>query len=109
VRPACLSPESAAALFWWARNQLLFTQGLDTRTDVHVISYDQVVADPPAAMQPLVRFVGLPWDERFIEHVDARSARRLPPLDLDPRVRAACDDLQARLDVTAKHHMSRVR
>lgn len=108
LQPSELSPESAAALFWWARNQLLYDQGLDTRADVHVVSYEQVVADPAATMQPLVQFVGLPWDERFVEHVDARSVTDRPPLELDPRVRAVCDELEARLYATAMQHLARV-
>jgi hypothetical protein len=101
VRPDSLSPESGAALFWLVRNRLYFEQGLDERDDVHLVGYDQVVADPEGMGRALFSFLGLPFDAATVGHVDARSARRRPPLDLDPRVRAACDRLEQELAAAA--------
>lgn len=101
--PASLDANSGAALFWWARNSLYFTTGLDTRADVMPVSYDQVVADPRGTLERVCRFAGLPYRPEVSAHVDSRAAARghKAPLDLDPRVRTLTDELGARLDAAA--------
>jgi len=47
------------------------------------------------------------WRPELVAHVAARSGSRRPPLDLDPRIRARCDELRARLDESAAVHASR--
>lgn len=108
VRPATLSPESGAALFWYARNQLLFEQGLDRRPDVMVVSYEATVAAPEQTMRPVCDFLGFPYAPRLVAHVDRRAAGRSERLDLDPRVRAACDRLGEELDAAAARHRHRL-
>lgn len=98
---ATMTPESAAALFWYVRNSLYFELGLDERDTVMLCSYDALVTDPEKAMRPLCSFLGLPWDPRLVAHVSPRSSTGRPPLSLDPRIRARCDALQARLDAAA--------
>jgi hypothetical protein len=93
-----MSPESAAALFWYVRNSLFFELGLDRRPDVALVSYDALVADPEGAVQPLCRFLGFPWSPRLVAHIDARSSSARPPLALDRRIRECCTELQERLD-----------
>ena len=102
--PASLDANSGAALFWWARNSLYFTTGLDQRTDVMPVSYDQVVTDPQGRLEAVCAFVGLPYRAAVSGHVDARAAARghKSPLELDPRVRALTDDLGERLDAAAE-------
>jgi hypothetical protein len=99
--PASMSPESAAALFWYVRNSLFFQLGLDQRRDVLLTSYQEFLADPEASMRRLCRFLGLPYDDAFVRHVGAGSRRPGggPSVEIDPRVRAMCDELKERLDV----------
>jgi len=47
------------------------------------------------------------WRPELVAHVAARSGSRRPPLDLDPRIRARCDELRARLDERAAVHARR--
>ena len=108
VDPAHLSPESAAATFWLVRNRLYFDQRLHERDDVLLVSYEQVTADPALSMQRLASFVGLPYTPALAAHIDGRAGGGRPALDLDPRVRAACDDLQARLDAAAADRTKRI-
>jgi Sulfotransferase family len=105
--PASLSPESAAAVFWLVRNTLLFEQRLDGRDDVLVVSYESFVADPAGTMHPLCDFLGFPYDDRLVAHIDRRAAGSGSRLELDPRVRAACDALTERLDAAASRHRLR--
>jgi hypothetical protein len=93
-----MSPTSAAALFWYVRNSLFFDLGLDRRDDVLLSSYDELVEQPEARTRALASFLGLQWHPDLAAHIDQRNVTRPAPLlDLDPRVRSVCDDLEARL------------
>ncbi len=93
-----MSPESAAALFWFLRNSLFFDLGLDRRPDVVLASYSGMVEEPERAMRALCSALELLYQPKLIAHVDSRSRRSAPPLDLEPEIEALCDDLEARLD-----------
>jgi hypothetical protein len=93
-----MSPESAAALFWYLRNALFFDLELDTRTDVVLASYRATVGGPEKAIRALCGALDLEYQPALIAHIDARSSRPSPPLDLDPRIAELCDGLEARLD-----------
>lgn len=101
-----MSPESAAALFWYLRNSLFFDLGLDTRTDVVLASYRATVGGPEQAMRALCGALDFEYQPALIAHIDARSSRQAPPLDLDPRVAELCDGLEARLDATYEARMA---
>ncbi len=93
-----MTPESAAALFWWVRNSLYFELGLDRRDDVLLTSYQDMLASPSAAMQHICRFLGLEFRTALIEHISPRASGGGRPLDLDRRVRMLCTQLQERLN-----------
>ncbi|MER7166920.1 sulfotransferase domain-containing protein [Micromonospora sp. NPDC000207] len=95
-----MSPHTAAALFWYVRNSLLFTLGLADRSDVLLSSYDALVADPAGTTRRLCDFLDLPYDAGLHAHVEARAPRR-NPLPIDDRVRALCTGLTERLDAVA--------
>jgi hypothetical protein len=94
---ASMSSASAAALFWYVRNSLFFDLGLDSRSDVLLSSSDALVADPERETRALAAFLGLPWRADLADHIERRDAAAAAPLDLEPRVRRLCDDLEARL------------
>jgi hypothetical protein len=91
-----MSPHTGAALFWYVRNELFFRLGLDRRSDVLLLSYDDLVAAPEKAMRGLCDLLGMPFHEGLCAHISVRAPQRRP-LDLDPRVRALCDELTGRL------------
>jgi hypothetical protein len=90
-----MDPHTAAALFWYLRNRLYFSLGLDQRADVQLLSYGSLLADPVAAAHRVCAFIGLPFRPSFVADVAAGPSRS--PLPIDPRVRALCDELTARL------------
>ena len=96
-----MTPETAAALFWWVRNSLYFELGLDRRSDVLLASYDDLLSDPRAGMRAICSFLGLAFRPELVAHIAPRAAKRAG-LDLDPRVRQLCDQLQDRLDTTLR-------
>lgn len=92
-----MSPATAAALFWWARNRLVFELGLDGREDVALICYDALLADPEARMREVCRFLGFEWNPLLIAHIEQRSLRR-QIVEIDPRVRERCTELAQHLE-----------
>ncbi len=95
--PVRLRPVDGAALFWWVRNSLYFTTGLDARPEVTLLRHEDLVADPAGEWARICAAAGLPARPTDIPVVRLPAARRPPPLPLDPRVRALCADLAARL------------
>lgn len=104
-----MSPASASALFWYVRNRLLFDLRLHERADVVVVSYRQLVQRPREAFEPVLDLLSVHFTDDLIAHIDAResSSERRAPLDIHPRVRAVCTDLEARLDDVAAAHRAR--
>lgn len=95
---AAMAPESAAALFWWLRNRLFFTQRLHQDPRVHLSSYDALLSAPEATMRALCLAIEIDYSPGFVAHVEGGRQGRTTPLDLDPRVRALCDELGERLE-----------
>lgn len=97
LNPEKLSPHDAAALFWWMRNSMYFSQGLDKRDDAVLVSYQKLLAEPSEVMSELCDAMGLGFNPTLVDHFE--PSRSLPSrLDLDPGVRALCDQLSDRLD-----------
>lgn len=97
-----MDPYEAAALFWWARTSLFFDLRLDERADVHLCSYEQLVAEPEQTMRSLYDFVGVEYPARDITAgVHRRSVGRRDDSTLSPEVRQLCDELWERLETTA--------
>jgi hypothetical protein len=103
---AAMTPESAAALFWYVRNSLYFEQGLEAREDVALASYDRFLADPDANMRALCAFLDFPFDPSLSAHIERRPAPERRPLDIDPVIRRHCDELTARLDAALDRQLS---
>lgn len=94
-----MSPASGSALFWYIRNTLFFEMGLDSRDDVLPVSYERLIESPAVVTAEICEFLGCRWDRRFCEHVEQRYPAEPKPLDIDPRIRLLCDELQARFDM----------
>jgi sulfotransferase family protein len=96
------SPLDAAALFWYVRNRLYFELGLAERSDVLLVSYDAMLADPEAEMGRICGFLDLPFDGRLVAHVLGRGDGADARLELHPRIREHCDELTERLDAARR-------
>lgn len=97
---SAMTPESAAALFWYVRNSLYFELGLHHRDDVRLSSYDWLTSEPEAAMRAVCDFLDLPYSHRLVAHI--HPMRATPSVALDSRIRDRCDDLYARLEAAAR-------
>jgi len=79
-----LTPLDAAALFWWARNQLYFDQQLWRDERVRVIRYERACNSPGEVVEALSEFVGVALPSpsivsRVRPHPDDPGANELHP------------------------------
>jgi hypothetical protein len=92
-----LSPADGAALFWYLRNGLFFTLGLDTVSRVLLVRYEELARHPEVALQRVYRFLGAPFASRLTTNVSTQSIGRYPPPRLDGAIRARCEEMLAQL------------
>jgi hypothetical protein len=93
-----MTPESAAALWWWVRNSLFFDLGLSERKDVALTSYERFITEPESTMRSLCSFLDISYDRRMAAGIAPRPAPMLGDLDIEPSIRTLCSELESRLD-----------
>jgi hypothetical protein len=92
-----MNANDAAALFWYARNQLFFDLDLANHPAVLLCQYEYLTQHPAAFMRRIYDFVGVaPPDVLKTAQVRPPGAEKV--LELSPEVRLLCQQLQARLD-----------
>ena len=93
-----LTPADAAALFWWARNMLLFQLDLAGRESVYLCSYERLVNDPHECLGEIYRFLNLPLPRGDLTRgVRAQPGRRGARTELSPPVDDLCERLYGRM------------
>lgn len=92
-----MSPETASALFWYVRNAQFFEHGLADRSDVMLADYRAFLAEPEGAMRRLCDFIGFPYRAELIAHIAPQQRTPRTPVDIDPRVRDLCLQMDDRL------------
>jgi hypothetical protein len=94
-----MNPNDAAALFWFARNQLYYDLELPARPEAMLCRYEHLTAEPAGVMRRLYEFVGVACpDLSHTRQVHTGSVTKGKNLELLPEVRALCEQLQSRLD-----------
>lgn len=93
-----MDPLDGGALFWWARNQLLFDQGGEAHPGVKPMQYRRFVADAATTVAELYEWVGIPYPgTRITDQITpsfvGRGAAGLSSGELEAR----CESLWARL------------
>lgn len=91
-----MTGEDAAALFWWARNELYFAQRLERDERVLLLDFERMctVRDYVDRALDHFRVPHPPAEGQFKPEFSGKSRGMV----LDPRVQALCSDLRARLD-----------
>jgi hypothetical protein len=93
-----MNPYDAAALFWWARNQLFFYLDLDQRRDVFLCDYESLVDDPARVMRSIYGSCGVrPPARDTTTSVHSRARNRGESSVFSSDVRDLCEELHARL------------
>ncbi|MGH8238601.1 MAG: hypothetical protein ACREXP_16485, partial [Steroidobacteraceae bacterium] len=94
-----MNPDDAAALFWFARNQLYYDLELAAHRDVLLCRCEHLATEPSAILRWIYDFAGVTCpDLSHARQVHSSSVSKGKSLELLPEVRALCEQLQARLD-----------
>lgn len=94
-----MSPNDAAALFWYARNQLFYDLELPAHREAMLCRYEDLIAEPVAVMRRIYEFAGVTCpDLSHAPQLCAGAPTESESIELLPEVRALCEQLQARLD-----------
>jgi hypothetical protein len=94
-----MNPNDAAALFWFARNQLYFDLELAGHSDVMLCRYEDLATEPAAILRRVYDFAGVKCpDLSHTRQVYSSSVSKGKSLELLPEVRELCEKLQQRLD-----------
>lgn len=94
-----MSPDDAAALFWFARNHLYQDLELAGHSEVMLCRYEHLAAEPSAVAERIYNFAGVTCpDPAQAPQADASPVGKGKGLTLLPEVRALCEQLQAQLD-----------
>ena len=89
-----LAPLDAAALFWWARNQLYFKQQLWSDERIRIIRYERACNSSEEVAEALADYIEIPLPQRSI----AAKVRSEPDngrgmKDLNPDVERLCQKM----------------
>lgn len=94
-----MNPHDAAALFWWARMQLFFEQGLDKNPNVLLSRYEDLVTNPPRTMRRVYAFLDRPFPgDHITKDVNAQSLGKGRETQLSQGVDELCGDMLSRLN-----------
>ena len=100
-----LDPHDVAALFWYARNSLVFSRAIAGRDDVRLCRYEDMVAAPARIVRAVYDFAGRPYPGDDIVADVLSGGGRSAPVEFEPPIAALCVDLLARLE--AAPHLGR--
>ncbi|HBJ36522.1 MAG TPA: hypothetical protein DDZ51_17570 [Planctomycetaceae bacterium] len=69
-----LTDNEAAALFWYARNQLYFDQTLNQHPRIRLLQYENLVAAPRFWLQQVYDFIGAVYPNDGVEQIPHRAS-----------------------------------
>lgn len=98
---SAISDASSAALIWYFRSVLFFEQGFDRNSQVQLVQYENLVAEPQQEFARIFHFLNLDYSQRLSRKVFASSVRKREQLDIDAPIREMCDELILRFDAVA--------
>jgi hypothetical protein len=97
-RHLATTPTAGFALFWLARNSLLFQQPHPRLVALH---YADLIEHPHTALAFLSRHIDLDLDPRYAEFPQRRERKTALPDPIPPLLLEACEDMMARLQAAA--------
>ena len=94
-----MNAHDAAALFWFARNQLFFEQDLHEHPRVAMLRYEDFVVDPPKAIAQIYQFLNFEFPGKHIlKEVHAKSVKKGNNIQLSTEIETLCQNLYERLE-----------
>jgi hypothetical protein len=102
-----MSPDDAAALFWYARTRLYFDLALQSDPRVLLVNYEQLVRQPEQTLAAIYRHAGArPPDAAATTGVHDRSVGRGASLRLTPSIERCCIALWVQLHAAWRRQTS---
>jgi hypothetical protein len=95
-----MTPQDAAGLQWYLRNQFYYALHLDSNPNVMLMRYEDLVLEPEMEMQRMMHFVGAAYDNSIIEDVTDRSIGKGIDVELAPEIDHVCSELLFKLNQT---------
>jgi hypothetical protein len=96
-----MNPYDAAALFWFARNQLFYELNLDQNPRVLLIRYEDLATDPGITIERIYQFLGSnDSNNKLVREVKATSVGRGEQIELSPAIEQLCAELLNQLEQT---------
>lgn len=97
-----MSPYNAAALFWFARNQLFYELHLDQNSRVLMVRYEDLSANPGETIERIYQFLGFNCLEKvkLVQEVKTTSVGRGHSIELSPAIEQLCSKLLMQLEQT---------
>jgi hypothetical protein len=93
-----ISDGEGAALLWYIRNRLYFDQQLQSRADVLLVKYEDMVSQPRVYIKRVFDFIGCAFKDKYVADVRTTSIAKRDPPALRQSIRNLCDELQRQLD-----------
>lgn len=97
-----LTLNSNIALRWYLINRLYFDLGMHHDARVKLIKYEEIVENPAQKFQDICQFLEIEYETKMIEGIFASSIGKDATPELDPTIRADCDELFERLTQEVK-------
>lgn len=95
-----MDPIDGGALFWWARNRLLFDEGYESDPRVLALQYGRFVADPVAVLAELYEHAGVAFPgPEIARSITPKFVGRGSGHEFDPEIETLCEQLWDRLAV----------
>jgi hypothetical protein len=93
-----MNDATRVALFWYLRNRLLFDLDLAGDARILVVRYESLVASPHSELERIFSSLGVTPSRKIGRLLSQNSVGRHSAPDIEPSVRAACDELLQQLD-----------
>lgn len=93
-----MDPVDGGALFWWARNRLLFDQGLQADPQVKPLAYERLIARPLETLRELYDYAGVPFPGPVVaQSISPKFKGRGSDHTIAPSIRESCEELLSEL------------
>jgi hypothetical protein len=99
-----ITESSARALIWYVRNSFFFRLGLNERTDIVLVNYEDLVKNPVVEVARVFDFVGLRFEKKYVDGIFASSIGRRAAPEIDGEIAALCDSLFEELAAHRREH-----
>lgn len=101
--PDTMTPETAAVLFWYIRNQLFFSQKLENNKNVILVSYEGLVRKPEDTMRAISNYLGCEYNSAMASEIHANSLTIREVKGLGKHLKSCGDDMYSRLQEAQKN------